>query len=289
MRACPAAREACFPPSCAGPPCVSPRCRSACRLLDGLLIALCRLAGWLLGRCLLWRLLARALGALRRDEQDGLIERDLLRLAIPRQRGIDLAVLDVRPVAAGQNLHLAAKLRVLAKLLDDVGAAASARGCRLLGEKAHRAVQADLEHLFGGAEARILAVVLDIGSKAAEARRDRLARFRVQPDLAGEREERERAGEIDTLRIVALRDRGAFRLFGAILLAELNVRSEPSGAERDVEPGLRIGAEHLAFGKRRHLAIGVGELARVAAVRIVGAADKGAELAHLETETARGA
>ena len=45
----------------------------------------------------------------------------------------------------------------------------------------------------------------------------------------------------------------------------------------------------IAFGKRGHLAVGVGELARVAAVGIVGAADEGAELAHFEAEAARGA
>ena len=127
----------------------------------------------------------RTLGALGGDQRDGLLERDLLRLAIPRQRGVDLAVLDVRPIAAGQNLHLAAKLRVRAEILDDVGAAAAARGRRLLGEKADRAIEADLEHLLGGAEARILAVVLDIGSEPSEARRDRLADSGCSPTSRG--------------------------------------------------------------------------------------------------------
>ncbi len=89
------------------------------------------------------------------------------------------------------------------------------------------------------------------------------------------------------VRLGAFRDRGALRLLVlAVRLAELDVRSEAAGAERDIEPGLGVRAEQLAFGTDARLVAGIGELAGEAAVRIVRAADKGAELADLEAQAA---
>src|SRR6185312_14763278 len=131
--------------------------------------------------------------------------------------------------------------------------------------------------------------MLDVGPVAAEARHDRFARFRVQAHLARQREKRESLAKFEALRVGAFGDRSAFGLLLAILLAELNIRTEAAGAEAHVEPGLGIGAEHFRFGESRLLAVGVGELPGKAAVGVIGAADESAELADLEAQAPNGA
>ena len=74
----------------------------------------------------------------------------------------------------------------------------------------------------------------------------------------------------------------------SLAVAALRVGAETRVSERDCLARIRALAEDLgAFFSRSGLAIAVGgvaQLARVAAVRIIGAADKGAELAGFQIE-----
>src|SRR6185312_16271625 len=171
---------------------------------------------------------------------------------------------------------------MIAELLDDARTARPAIG-GLLGEQAHGAVDADLEHLFRRRKARIFAVMLNVRPVAAEACHNWLARLRMGADLAGKRQQRERTVKLEALGVGAFRDRGALRLFLAVAFAKLDVRTEAAGAERDVEAGLGIGAEDFRLGGRG-LVPGLGELPSIAAFRIVGATDEGAKLADLQAE-----
>src|SRR5260370_23317239 len=164
--------------------------------------------------------------------------------------------------------------------------AAAARTARdLLGDQRHGAVEADIEGLFGVLEVGVGLAVLHVGTEAADAGLDRLAALRVQPDLARQRQKLERHLEIDARRLGALGQSGTLRLLAVLAFAELDIRSEPAGAQRHFEAALRILAENLravldrAVGRHR-------ERTRIAAVRIVRAADEGAELAELERELA---
>src|SRR6476469_3287849 len=143
-----------------------------CRLLDDLFLFLRLFRFARLAR----RLLCRPLGGSRGDQLDGVSHRHLFRVPVLGQSGVDLAVLHVRSVAAAQHLYGAFELGVLAEVLDDGGASANAvRG--LLGEQAYGAIDADGEDLVGAAQARIFAVVLNVGPEAAKAGGDGLARF----------------------------------------------------------------------------------------------------------------
>src|SRR6476660_2616456 len=122
--------------------------------------------------------------------------------------------------------------------------------------------------------------------EAAEARGDGIAGFRMPADFARQRQQFERQIEVDVGRRDVLRNARAFRLLplGVILgLAELDIGAEPSGLDHHVETGFRVLAED-AIGAG--LAVG-RERAGVTALRIIGAADEGAELSGLEVELPR--
>src|ERR1700732_5069141 len=123
------------------------------------------------------------------------------------------------------------------------------------------------------------------GSEAAESRGDRLAGLRMPADFARQRQQLQRHLEFDVGRRDVLRNAGALRLlaFGVIFLfAELDVWPEPSGLHDDLAIGLRSLAQDSIGGC---FAVG-GERTGVAALRVIGAADKGAEFAGLEVELA---
>src|ERR1700693_2671200 len=104
-------------------------------------------------------------------------------------------------------------------------------------------------------------------------------------DLARQRQQFQREIELDVGRRNVLRNPGAPGLFAfriILLIAELDVGSEPSSLHRDVAVGFGILAED-AVGAG--FAVG-GERAGKAALRIVRAADEGAELAGLQVELA---
>ena len=117
---------------------------------------------------------------------------------------------------------------------------------------------------------------------------DRLAVFGMLADLARQREQPERAVEIDILgrpcpsagrRASASRSsRSAF--------AELHVGTEAAAAQRHFEAGRRD-PRRASWCRSRRRRRPARELAGVAAFRIVRAADEGAELAELQRQAGR--
>jgi len=93
-------------------------------------------------------------------------------------------MLHVRTVAARQHLNFAATLRMLAEFLDDTRSARPAV-CRLFREKAYRTIDPDFEDLLWRAQARIFAIVLDIGSIPAEPRQNRFSCLGMQTHFSG--------------------------------------------------------------------------------------------------------
>ena len=205
---------------------------------------------------------------------------------VARDRGVDAAGRDIGAVAAALDRDTA-KRRMIAERLAGIGAeTAAARALGdLLGDQRHRAIEPDVEHLVAGLEAGIGLLMAHERPEAAEAGRDRLAGLRMLADLARQRQQLQRQFEFDVAGRHVLRNAGALRLFALgiiLLLAELDIGAEPSGLHHDVEIGRRILAED-AVGAG--FAVG-GERTGVAAFRIVGAADEGAELSGLEVELA---
>ena len=150
-------------------------------------------------------------------------------------------------------------------------AAALAAAGGLLGQQHDGAVDADAEHLLDRAEVGVGAVVQDERSVAAEAGGDRLAGLGMQADLARQRQQLQRMLQIERGGVDALGDRGALGLLLALGLAQLHVGTEAAGAQRHGQAGLGIVAQQLAFGRGglRRAVLGVGELAREAALGIV--------------------
>src|SRR5262249_23626556 len=103
---------------------------------------------------------------------------------------------------------------MLAERATGVGAeAAPARSLGfLLLDQGHRAVEPDGEHIVAGGEIGVGLAVLDIGSEAADTGEDRLAVIGMPADLAWQREEPERAVEIDVVGREAFRQPGALGL-----------------------------------------------------------------------------
>src|SRR5262249_44025060 len=124
---------------------------------------------------------------------------------------------------------------------------------------------------------------------------DRFAVLWRQPDLARQRQQAERFFQIDVVRRQTFRNAGAFGLldFGLLLaffhlgrlhlFAELEIGAEAAAAQGHFEPCLRVFAQHLLA----LYAIGAGrDLPCEIAVRIVRAADEGAEAPGLERQFA---
>src|ERR1700730_12061649 len=123
--------------------------------------------------------------------------------------------------------------------------------------------------------------MLDIGSETANARDDWFPVLRVFSDFAGEREQGQCAIKIDVLRRRALRQTRALGILTVGRFSELDIGPETAVAHRHFESGCAIFAELL------HSAIAIRTIARcertrIAALRIIRATDKAAELAELE-------
>src|SRR5262245_22487422 len=211
------------------------------------------------------------------QKSHGLLERDALRRDVRRQRGIDSVVAHIGPVAAAFDDDGPAFVRVLAERTARIGAeAALARSLRaFFFDQRHGAVEPDREYVVAGRERAVGFAMLHIRTEAADAGNDGRAVSRMLADLARQREQPKRAVEIDVVRIDPLRQAGPFRLFTVDPFAELQVRPETAGTQRNVEPARRILAEllHAAVGSAVRTVPG-HELARIAAFRIVAAADK---------------
>ena len=243
-------------------------------------------SGFLFRCCLLFRRrLLFALACLRflfGHEDKRFFERHVFWDGRFRQGGVGAGVLDVGAVFAFADLHGLAAIRVLAKLLQDFAGALFGAG-DLFGKNRDRAIEADVEQLFRVFQVRIGAVMQDEGTEAAETGGDLLAGFRVDADFAREREQAQRHVEIDVGRRGLGGQAAALRLVVRFERCALYVRPEASAFQRDLGARLRIGAENaVALGL---FAFGAdGELARELAIRVVRAADEGAEAADFKRE-----
>src|SRR5262249_8291704 len=134
-------------------------------------------------------------------------------------------------------------------------------------------------------ETRVSLAGLHVGTEAADAGEDGLACFRMTPDFARQREQAERAVDIDIVGRNPARDSRALGLLALDRLAELDVGAEAAAAQRPFKSRGRILAQALvavfrvAFARHR-------ERAGEAALGIVRAADEGAEPPELEREAA---
>src|SRR5262249_22035612 len=129
--------------------------------------------------------------------------------------------------------------------------------------------------------------VLYVRPEATDAGNDRLAVVGMLADLARERKQSERAVEVDIVGGEAFRQAGALGLLAFGCFPELNVRPEGARPQRPFEPARRVLAElfHPAVGSAVGAVAG-RELARIAALGVIGAADEAAEFAELEREPA---
>src|ERR1700728_2649179 len=120
--------------------------------------------------------------------------------------------------------------------------------------------------------------VLNVRSVAADTCFDRFAVFRAYANFARQRKQRDRALKLHVLGGNTFRQAGALRFFSIFAFAQLQVGSKPTAANGNVESSRRVFAE-LAVGTFAGTA---GEGGGVLAIRIVRAANEGAELGKLQ-------
>ena len=152
--------------------------------------------------------------------------------------------------------------------------APAAAAVRRIGDTRHRRIHADVEDFGGAGQLRIFAVMEQIGTIAPQPRDDRLAAFRMRPDVARQAQEPQRIVQIEILGRNILRDRRALRL---LAIAELDIRSEPAAPLRHLEPAFGIGAERFGASVGAVAAARLREFARKFALGIVAARDEGPE------------
>src|SRR5262249_46676371 len=169
----------------------------------------------------------------------------------------------------------AAGIAAAAALLGALGA--------LLFDQRHGAVEPDGEHVVTRREIGVGLAVLHVGPEAADAGDDRLAVVGMLADLAREGKQPQRAVELVAVGGGPLRQAGALGLPAPAPLAERDVGPEAPRAQRHFEAARGVLPEllHAAVGPAVGAVAG-RELARIAAFRIIRAADETAELAELE-------
>src|SRR6185503_1990790 len=234
------------------------------------------------------------------EQHDRLGQRDGVGRLVAGDGGVDAVVADIRAVAAVLDHHRAALVGMFAERLPRVGAetAALAGIGFLLGDQGDRAIEAYGQDVFAGIEIGVGLAVLDVGPEAADAGDDRLAVLRVDADFARQREQRQRLFQVDVVGRNAFRQAGALGLLDLLfllallrlrrldLLAELQIGAETAAAQRDLETGLRVLAQHLGRDRARSAR---AHLPREVAFRIVRAADEGAEASGFQRQLPRAA
>ena len=129
--------------------------------------------------------------------------------------------------------------------------------------------------------------MLDVGTIRADPGHDGLAGVGVRADDAGQGKEPEGALEVDRVGGHAARQGGAFWFLFFRRLSQLHVGAVRSVPEGDGKAARWVGAEvagTAAAGAPRRVAVGHRQGRGVTAIRVVRAADEGAELAELEVE-----
>src|SRR6476659_8417488 len=176
---------------------------------------------------------------------------------------------------------------MLAQRAAGIGAAASLVGGALgtfLLDQRDRTVEPDREHVVARGQIGVDLPVLHVRAEAAHAGDDRFAVVGMLTDLARQREEAERAVEVDVVCGEAFRQRRSLRLLAVDGFAQLDIGPEAARADSDFKPARRIFAELLHAVFRGAVPVSGRELPRVAAFGIVGAANEAAEFAELERE-----
>jgi len=113
---------------------------------------------------------------------------------------------------------------------------------KFLGEDGNGAVDTDCEDVLDRVQVRVGAVVEDERAIATQPCQDRLAAFRVQTDLAWQRQQLNSAFEINRGGINAFGDACPLRLLTGGTFAELQVGAKAARAQRDRLTRLRIEA-----------------------------------------------
>src|SRR5262249_24981026 len=158
----------------------------------------------------------------------------------------------IGPVTSVLDHDGAALVGMIAERAAGIAAAAALVGSlgALLFDQRHGAVAPDGEHVVARRQIGVSLGVLPVGPEAAGAGQDRLAIVGMLADLAREREQPERAVEVDVVGGKAFRQAGALGLLALGCFAELDVRPEATRAQRHFEPAHRVLAElfHAAVG-----------------------------------------
>ena len=186
------------------------------------------------------------------DQGHRLVQRHRLRVLALRQGRVDLAVVDIRAVAAVAHRDRAAASGWSPSDLQRRRRAAGGRRgpSPLLGDQRHGAVDADREHLLDAVEIGIGAVMQDERAVAAEAGRIGLPLSGCMPTRAAATA----ASAPSRGRCVgrpALREAGAL---GLLAVAELDIGAEAAAAQGDLLARLRDRRRDVpsSAGRPRH-------------------------------------
>ena len=136
---------------------------------------------------------------------------------------------------AVEHLHIARAIRMRAEILQRRRPPARGEALGpLRRQHVHRAVDADGENLFRRFQIHIGAVMQDERPEAAEIGNDGRLRFRMKPNLAGQRQEFQRRFKIDVIGVKGPRDGSALWLllaaFRNLAQSADRARSGPAAA-----------------------------------------------------------
>ena len=166
-------------------------------------------------------------------------------------------------------------------------------GAALLGgQQIHRAIHADAQHILILGDVHIGRAALHIRPETANPGGDRLARFRIAADLARQRQQRQRALQLDIAGRDALGQGDTLGLlFLAHRLAKLDIIAVGAFAHGDRQAGAGIAPQfpRAAIGQAALGAVAIGrdcQRSRIAAFGIVRAADEAAIAAQLQAQPA---
>src|SRR6185437_15246668 len=188
---------------------------------------------------------------------DRLLERHRLRLGLAGQRRVDTAMADIGTIAPAEQIDRRAVRRMIAEHAQRRRAAPAT--LLRLGEQRHRTVEADGEDVVVLAERLVQILVLDVRAEAADGGDYLLAGVGMRAELARQRQELQRRGEIDLHRRCALGQADALRLLALVAFAALDVEAVGTLAHADGEVGRRIDAE-LARAGGQLMAVAVAVL-----------------------------
>jgi len=138
-------------------------------------------------------------------------------------------------------------------------------------------VHTDRQHVIIGSERLEGRTMFDIGAETADSGKDRLACLGVVPQLTRQREQPQSGIEIDIGRLDRSWHGDPLRLELAVVRAELDIMAVGAFLEGNRQATCGIGSERSVGGTILVRPAIERERPGVAAIRIIGTADKGAE------------